>query len=52
MNNKQASGKRCPNFLDGSYFVEGDDIRCWLAFRPAAERTASYARQEMFREKR
>ena len=47
-----ASGKRCPNFLDGSYFVEGDDIRRWLEFRPPAGCTASYARQEMFREKR
>lgn len=47
-----ASGKRCPNFLDGSYFVEGDDIWRWLEFRPPAGCTASYARQEMFREKR
>lgn len=47
-----ASDDRYESFYDGSYFVEGDDIRRWLAFRPAAGRTASYARQEMFWEKR
>lgn len=36
-----ASGKRCLNFLDGSYFVEDDDIRRWLAFRPTLGRTAA-----------
>lgn len=47
-----ASDDRYESFYDGLYFVEGDDIRRWLALRPAAGRTASYARQEMFREKR
>lgn len=46
-----ASDKRCLNFFDSSYLVEGDDIRRWLAFRPPAGRTASYARQEMFSER-
>lgn len=43
-----ASDDRCMSFYDGSYFVEGDDIRRWLAFRPPAGRTASYARLESF----
>lgn len=46
-----ASDDRNTDFYDGSYFVEGDDIKRWLAFRPPAGRTASYARQKMFRER-
>ena len=43
---------RVADFYDGLYSVEGDDIRSWLAFRPPAGRTASYARQVRFRERR
>ena len=46
-----ASNDRNTDFFDGSYFVEGDDIVRWLKFRPSAGRTASYARQGMFRER-
>ena len=46
-----ASDDRNTDFYDGSYFVEGDDIKRWLSFRPRAGRTAWYGRQEMFRER-
>ena len=42
---------RVADFYDYAYYVEGDDIRRWLKFRPPAGRTASYARQKMFRER-
>lgn len=47
---EDSSKTRLHNFYDGSYFVEGENIEKWLAYKPSGKRTASYERQEMFEE--
>lgn len=43
-----ASDYRCASYYDGTYTLEGENIKKWINFEPSGNRTASYERRAIF----